>query len=249
MPGVHLLWVEACELASSQPGQFVMVRCGEGYDPLLRRPLAIHRLSQDSSKLALLFAVVGWGTRWLSRRREGESLDLLGPLGNGFNIDAKSQKLLLVAGGVGIAPLVYLAERALALRRSVRLVLGADTASQLYPARLLPEGVGLVVATEDGTAGERGLVTELLPRFAEWADQIFACGPLSMYRAMAQVSELEDKPVQVLLEQVLGCGIGACYGCRIETKKGPKLVCKDGPVFELSDIIWEEIKEPVSREA
>jgi dihydroorotate dehydrogenase electron transfer subunit len=246
IPGVYLLWAQAAEIAAlSQPGQFVMVRCGEGYDLLLRRPLSIHGISQDGSKLALLFAVVGRGTGWLSQRRQGESIDLLGPLGNGFVIEPGSRNLLLLAGGIGIAPLIYLAQRALAAGCSVRLALGAETASQIYPRYLLPEGVEPVIVTADGSAGEQGLVTDLLPRFIEWAYQIFACGPIPMYRTLAAM-ELA-RPVQVLLEQVMGCGLGTCFGCRIETRQGMKFVCKDGPVFELGDVIWEEIKEPVSR--
>jgi dihydroorotate dehydrogenase electron transfer subunit len=244
--GVYLLWVQAAEIAAlSQPGQFVMVRCGEGYDPLLRRPLSIHRISQDGSKLALLFAAVGRGTGWLSRRKQGQSIDLFGPLGNGFIIEPGSRNILLLAGGIGIAPLIFLAERALAAGCSVRLALGAETASQIYPRHLLPKGVELVIATADGSMGEQGLATDLLPRFIDWADQVFACGPIPMYRTMAAM-ELA-KPVQVLLEQIMGCGLGACFGCAIETGWGHKLVCRDGPVFELKDVLWEGIIEPVSR--
>jgi dihydroorotate dehydrogenase electron transfer subunit len=243
-----LLWALAAEIAaSSQPGQFVMVRCAEGYDLLLRRPLSIHRVSEDGSKLALLFAVVGRGTRWLSQRKQGEGIDLLGPLGRGFVIEPGSRNLLLLAGGIGIAPLILLAEKALAAGCSVRLALGADTGSQIYPRHLLPQGMELVIVTADGSMGERGLVTDLLPRFIDWADQIFACGPIPMYRNMASMygQLLAPKSVQVLLEQMMGCGLGACRGCAIETRQGHKLVCKDGPVFELSDVIWDQIKEPV----
>lgn len=248
LPRVYLLWARAPEIAaSSQPGQFVMVRCGEGYAPLLRRPLSIHRISDDGSKLALLFAVVGRGTGWLAQRKEGEGIDLIGPLGRGFTVHPDSTKLLLVAGGIGIAPLVYLAERALADGCSVKLLLGAESASQIYPRNLVPQDAEPFIATADGSMGEKGLVTDLLPRFVDWADQIFACGPIPMYRTMAAM-ELA-KPVQVLLEQMMGCGFGACFGCRIETRQGMKFVCKDGPVFELSEVTWEEIKEPVSREA
>ena len=244
--GVYLLWVQAAEIAAlSQPGQFVMVRCGEGYDPLLRRPLSIHRISQDGSKLALLFATVGRGTGWLSRRKQGQSIDLFGPLGNGFVINPGSRNLLFLAGGIGIAPLIFLAETALAARCSVRLALGAETASQIYPRHLLPKGVELVIVTADGSMGEQGLVTDLLPRFIDRADQVFACGPIPMYRAMAAM-DLADKPIQVLLEQMMGCGLGACFGCAIDTRRGHKLVCRDGPVFELKDVLWEEIREPVS---
>ena len=113
MPGVYLIWLESPQIASSaQPGQFVMVRCGEGFKHLLRRPLSIHQLA-DGIKLAFLFNVVGKGTHWLSQCQVGDNVDLLGPLGNGYSIHPESHKLLLVAGGIGIAPLCFLTQQAL----------------------------------------------------------------------------------------------------------------------------------------
>ncbi len=130
IPGVHLTWLESPQIASSAlPGQFVMVYCGE--ETLLRRPLSIHRV--DKTKLALLFSVVGRGTRWLSRRKSGDKIDLFGPLGSGFSVLPTSRNLLLAAGGIGIAPLVFLAQEAVKQGHSVKLLLGAPTASQLYP--------------------------------------------------------------------------------------------------------------------
>jgi len=217
-----------------------MVRTSEGYDPLLRRPFSIHRVAPLSSptQLALLFTVVGRGTKWLAERGEGDMLDLLGPLGHGFEISSRA--LLLLAGGIGISPLTFLAEKGLADNRSVALILGAPTASQLYPSHLLLPEVKLVVATEDGSAGRRGMVTDLLAELAPEADQIFACGPLAMYKAIAPIikGEKGEKSVQVSMEVRMGCGFGACYGCAIETKAGMRFVCRDGPVFELKDVIW-----------
>ena len=215
-----------------------MVRTSEGYDPLLRRPFSIHRVAPLSSpnQLALLFTVVGRGTKWLAERGEGDMLDLLGPLGHGFEVH--SHKLLLVAGGIGIAPLVALAEKGIADGAQISLVLGAPKKAQLYPPHLLPAEAKLVVATEDGSVGRKGMVTDLLAELAPEADQIFACGPVSMYRSMASRGILDGKSVQVSMEVRMGCGFGGCYGCAIETKKGVKLVCQDGPVFDLKDIIW-----------
>jgi len=214
-----------------------MVRTGEGYDPLLRRPLSIHRVAPLSSpsQLALLFTVVGRGTKWLAQRKRGDIIDLLGPLGNGFEI--KSRDLLLVAGGIGIAPLVALAERGLAEGSQVTLLLGVPTKAQLYPSHLLPAEVKPFSSTEDGSAGRKGLVTDLLADFAAEAGQIFACGPLSMYNVMARQDALQGKSVQVSMEVRMGCGFGACYGCALETKRGLKLVCKDGPIFELGELL------------
>jgi len=239
MPGTYLMWLESPLIAPlAKPGQFVMVRCG---DYQLRRPLSIH-LVDDQNRLALLFTVVGKGTHWLSQRQAGDNLDLLGPLGNGYSIHPASRNLLLVAGGIGIAPLHFLAQKALKQGYSVTLLLGAQTATQLYPRHLLPPEAELVFATEDGSAGEKGMITDLLPDFLGWADQLFACGPTSMYRTMAKSKKLlNTKPAQVSLEMRMGCGRGICYGCTLKTKSGLKQVCKDGPVFELKDVLWDEL--------
>lgn len=237
MPGVHLAWLEAPQIASeARPGQFVMVRCGE--DTLLRRPLSVHKV--DGGKIALYFRVVGKGTAWLSQRCAGDTVELFGPLGTGFSIRPTSRNLLLVAGGIGIAPLFFLSKQALKEDRSITMILGAQTQSGLYPDHLLPRGIEVVVATADGSIGHKGLATNLMPDYAKRADQVFACGPIGMYRTMAHMPELKNKAVQVSLEIMMACGRGLCYGCSIKTKQGMKKVCADGPVFELDDILWDE---------
>ncbi len=239
MPGVYLIWLDSPQIATAQPGQFIMVRC-EG-ETLLRRPLSIHQLTDETggAKLALLFNVVGKGTHWLSQRKDGDKLDLLGPLGNGYAVHPSSHNLLLLAGGIGIAPLCFLAQRAASQGQSVRLLLGAATASQLYPGHLLPPQTELVTATEDGTAGKKGMITDLMPDFIGWADQVFACGPTPMYRTMA-ARNLKTKSAHLSLEMRMGCGLGVCFSCTLKTKSGLKQVCKDGPVFDLDDILWDE---------
>ena len=235
-PDYYLMWLESPGIAAeARPGQFVMVRCGQ--DTLLRRPLSIHQ--RDGSRIALLFQVVGKGTDWLSHRQAGDKIDLFGSLGNGFSIQPTVKNLLLVAGGIGIAPLCFLAQQATGHR--VTLLLGASTAARLYPSHLLPPEASVVTATEDGTAGRKGMVSRLLPDSAGQVDQIFACGPPGMYQTMAGMPELKDKPVQISLEIMMGCGVGVCYGCTVMTKRGLKQVCQDGPVFDLDDILWEEL--------
>lgn len=242
MPGVNLIWAEAPEIArATKPGQFAMIRAGEGYDPLLRRPLNIHRLAPQSgatTQIAILFNVLGRGTAFLAHRKEGDALDILGPLGKGFSIQRTARNLLLVGGGMGVAPLVGLADVAAKQGRSVTLLLGAQRAELVYPSHLLPPEVELHVATDDGSAGIRGLVTSLVPEFADWADQVFACGPVPMFRSLAQTCPdlTRRKSVQVLMEAGMACGFGACLGCSIETRRGRKQVCKDGPRFELRDL-------------
>jgi len=253
-PGVRLMWVEAPDIATAaQPGQFITVRCE---DFILRRPLSIHQVAVASGnviasearqfQIAILFQVVGKGTLWLSQRQVGDKIDILGPLGKGFNIEPSSRNLLLVAGGIGIAPLVFLAQYA-SPQHSITLIHGARTIAQIYPLSL-PNKVRFIPVTEDGSMGEKGMATDILPDFLPWADQVYACGPVDMYKAMAGLAchsdrseESKLKKCQISLEVRLGCGIGACYGCTINTKRGLKKVCCDGPVFELDDILWREV--------
>jgi dihydroorotate dehydrogenase electron transfer subunit len=271
MPGIHLMWIESPYIAgAAQPGQFVTVRCG---DFTLRRPFSIHQVGSNNviasrlpakarqaggkqSQVAILFKVIGKGTLWLSQRKTGEKIDILGPLGKGFTVAPKSGNLLLVAGGIGIAPLVFLMQCAPPQRR-ITLIHGATTAAHLYPFSSvgkrqnkllpLPSGVQFIPVTEDGSMGRKGKVTDVLPDYLDWADQIFACGPVDMYKAMVKTSSLAKrsnlklKESQVSLEVRMGCGFGACYGCTVNTKKGLRHVCLDGPVFELDDIIWQEV--------
>ncbi len=238
MPDVHLVWLRAPEIAEvCRPGQFVMVRCEDGHDPLLRRPFSIHRVA-GGDQIALLFSVVGRGSLLLSQYKEGDNLDLLGPLGNGFALLPGTGKLLLAAGGMGIAPLVFLADHVLDQGLEVVLLSGSSGASCVYPRSLLPSSVDVIVATEDGSVGRRGLVTDLIADSMNKVDQVFACGPVSMYQSMSAHGSLRGRSVQISLEIAMGCGLGACYGCTIRTRSGLRQVCSDGPVFELDDILW-----------
>jgi len=264
MPCIHLMWIEAPDIAmAAQPGQFITVRCG---DLTLRRPFSVHKVS--SREIALLFKVAGKGTLWLSRRQTGDRIDILGPLGKGFSIEPEVRNLLLVAGGIGIAPLVFLMQHA-SSQHQITLIHGASTAVHLYPFSSAgkkrselspsPKEVQFVPVTEDGSMGKKGMATNILPDFLDWADQVYACGPADMYKAMAltlnssplegedkgegeKQSNLKLRKCQVSLEVRMGCGFGACYSCTINTRKGLKQVCRDGPVFELDDIIWQEVK-------
>jgi dihydroorotate dehydrogenase electron transfer subunit len=238
MPDACLLWLWAPGIAKvCLPGQFVMVRCAGSHEPLLRRPLSIHRTA-GGEQIALLFNVVGRGTSLLSRCRAGDSIDVLGPLGNGFSVQPASRKLLLLAGGMGIAPLVFLADKAAEQGRDVELLIGAATASLVCPRSLLPSGVNPAIATDDGSAGRRCVVTDLLGDCLTEPDQVFACGPLSMYQAIAAQGLPKGKSVQVCMELAMACGLGACLGCTIKTREGLRQVCQDGPVFELEDVLW-----------
>jgi len=221
MPETYLVWLEAPQIAAAAaPGQFVMVRCGG--DTVLPRPLSIHRV--EGASLALLFNVVGKGTRWLSQREKGDSLDIFGPLGAGFRIDPAAKNLLLVAGGMGIAPLCFLADVAAGEGKKVTFITGARSANHLLPVSasqrlfeegMLPASINVVNATDDGSEGYKGPATDLITAYLDGVDQIFACGPLEMYRTMAQMLELKGKPVQLSLEIMMGCGMGVWGRCLI----------------------------------
>jgi dihydroorotate dehydrogenase electron transfer subunit len=243
LPGTYLMWLEAPGIAeTARPGQFAMIECGG--DTVLPRPLSIHRV--DGRQLALLFNVVGKGTRRLSQMKKGDTLNIFGPLGNGYTINPKSKNILLVAGGMGIAPLYFLAETAAGEGKKVTVINGARSRDYLLPVSLpqrlfnagvQPASVNVVYATEDGSEGFKGLATQLIPHYIEGIDQVFACGPAAMYDSMARMPELKGKSVQLSLEIMMGCGVGVCYGCTIKTKSGLKQVCKDGPVFEMGFIL------------
>ena len=224
--------------AEARPGQFVMVNCGQNTLP---RPFSINRVT-NNSEITLFFSVLenGTGTKWLSERKPGDKVKILGPLGNRFTINDTSGNILLVGGGMGIAPLVFLAEEAANKGISVRLMYGTQNRYRYLVESVLP-GVNIVNATEDGSIGHHGMITELIPEYIDKADQVFICGPLAMYKYIHHQDVIKDKPAQVSLEVRMACGRGVCYGCTIQTANGKKRVCEDGPVFDLSDLDWDSI--------
>ena len=253
---VHAMWLRAPALAhGAYPGQFAMLRCsddasytdgggGHADDPLLPRPMSYHRVRDGASgpEWAILYDVVGRGTGWLARRRPGDRVYGWGPLGNGFKVGRTSRNLLLVAGGIGVAPLVWLADEACAKGLSVTMIVGARTAELIFPARLLAPQVEVIVTTDDGSAGREGFVTGPFAELLEWCDQAFACGPTPMFRSLAEATRRAKvrRSVQALLEERMACGTGICYGCAVDTRvrggRAMKLVCKDGPRFEIRDV-------------
>lgn len=236
--GGHVIWLQAPGMTrGAKPGQFVMVHCApEGGEPMFARAFSFHRV--DGDRFALLYTVVGRGTRWLAERRPGDLVRVYGPLGKGFRLPERPGNLLLVGGGVGVAPLVDLAERAVARGHQVAAMMGARTASQLLPAAAWPEEVEYAVVTEDGSAGARGFVTAHLGQYQEWASKIYACGPNAMFQSLADVlrgNARRQRP-EILMEENMPCGWGMCYGCGVFTRHGVKLCCKDGPRFNLFDV-------------
>ncbi len=239
--GIFLLNVRSPRIARlAQPGQFVNIRVADATAPLLRRPFSVSGKERDS--VSVLFNIVGPGTRLLAEKRPGDELDLLGPLGNGFTpfISGDFDRAILVGGGLGVAPLPFLAA-ALESRASITTYLGARTRQQLVRAGL-PD---LHIATDDGSEGFHGTVVDLLRRELRNTSperrRIFGCGPTPMLRALAVAAHESGIPACVSVECSMACGIGLCQGCPIETTSGSRkylLVCKDGPVFETSTVIF-----------
>jgi dihydroorotate dehydrogenase electron transfer subunit len=253
----YATWFRCPEIANgAYPGQFLMLRCDDAsgqqttdntqqiadYDPLLPRPMSFYRLRNNGAEWGILYDVVGRGTAWLSRRKPGDRVYAWGPLGRGYEIGHTSRNLLLVAGGIGVAPLVWLADDAVARGLNVTMIVGARSAEHIVPSHLLPPEVEVVVTSDDGSAGRNGFVTGPFAELLEWCDQAFACGPNAMMRAMTEVARTSKtrRSLQVLLEERMGCGTGICYGCAVQVKvrggRAMRLVCKDGPRFEAREV-------------
>ena len=245
--------VESSYLAkNSKPGQFVEIKCSDNNDPLLRRPLGVHKILKNG--IEILYEVVGKGTELLSKKKAGGSLDIIGPLGNGFNLSAIRYPLnaILIAGGIGVAPLVALAEslafsvERIAYRKKTKIyvLMGGKSKSHiLCESDFKKIGCEVFVSTEDGSKGKKGLISEVLKdllsakRYPLNAT-IYACGPVGMLKTVAKLAAERRIQCQVSLEERMACGVGVCLGCPVETVSGYKMVCKDGPVFDAKEIIW-----------
>lgn len=232
----------------SCPGQFVNIRLSKevSSEALLRIPLGIHDIKNGQT--SFLYKIVGPGTRILSEKKKGDKLDILGPLGRGFDTSSekKGSKALIVSGGHGVAPLCYLAKNLIHKQVSVDFFIGACAKRHIVgkdEARKI--GCKVRLATEDGSCGHEGYVTEALEKYLKQTTDsrqettVFACGPKPMLKEVARIAKKHKIPAQISLDEYIACGIGACLGCAIKTKSGYKLVCKDGPVFNSEEIVWE----------
>jgi len=231
----------------AKPGQFLDIRVSAGDIPLLRRPLSIHRIA--GFHIELLYEVLGQGTEALARKKPGEYLDVIGPLGNGFQLDQQPEnRAIIISGGMGVAPLVFLAERLMqkdisGAQNKILVVMGARSENQLLCEKEFKKlGCKVKVATDDGSKGSKGKVTDLLTRLLLTIDHrsstIYACGPKPMLKAIAGISLKYNIPAEVSLQEHMACGIGACLGCVVRTKSGYQRVCVDGPIFKANQILW-----------
>jgi len=228
---------------TAEAGQFVMVRTGTGQDPLLRRPFSLHQTS-SSGQIQIYFKIVGRGTDILAHCKVGEILNVFGPLGRGFNIN-QDKPACLVGGGLGIAPMLFLAKKISSSSRDHSrdlIILGGRTREDVEPlvGDFKQFGLALHCATDDGSYGIKGFVTDVL-QSEQLADgtQIFGCGPENMLEALHNFSLTKAVDCQVSVESVMACGMGACLGCNIDAGSGDYVhVCIDGPVFNVEDLAW-----------
>jgi dihydroorotate dehydrogenase electron transfer subunit len=237
--GIHRMVLRTSEMAlRSAPGQFVNIRCGESCLPLLRRPFSISRVEEDS--IELLFNVIGQGTRMMSSKQPGDTLDVLGPLGTPFGIAGNYEKAILVAGGLGIAPFPFLTDFLMKEKKEILTLIGARTAGQITEQYLR----NVHVATDDGSKGLKGTVVDLLKTMVGGHKlntvKVFGCGPTPMLKALAAFASSLGIDCELSLEGDMACGMGICQGCPVERTGGEKkyaLVCTDGPAFNIKDII------------
>ena len=235
-------------LLRGRPGQFVMVRGAWGADPLLSRPFSVYRYRPPNSKegtIQLLIKRVGRGTELLARMHPGEEVFVQGPLGNGFPEINLSNRLFLVGGGIGIAPMMAVAESLSGEQlKNTRLIFGGKGRSDVSGIEddLSNVGVETLYVTEDGSRGYQGTVVDVLRNELSSGYVVFACGPRGMLRAVAELSIERDCRVFVSYEERMACGIGLCLGCAVPNTSGTyNLTCKDGPVFDAQTIRWEDL--------
>lgn len=222
------------------PGQFVEVRVDDSPSTFLRRPISINNVDYEHNELWLLVAAVGDGTRRLQQLRSGDTLNCVLPLGNSFTLPEKpGAKVLLVGGGVGVAPLLYLGRKIKAMGMQPTFLLGARTAKDVLEKPLFEEVGRVLITTEDGSEGEKGFVTNHSVLASENFDLISTCGPKPMMMAVARYAYKNDIECEVSLENKMACGVGACLCCVEKTVEGNKCVCKDGPVMNIKKLSWQ----------
>ena len=227
------------KLPEMWPGQFVEVRVDGSPSTFLRRPISINYVDEARRELWLLVATVGDGTRQLARLQAGDTLNCVLPLGNGFTPAKSGEKVLLIGGGVGVAPLLYMGAVMKQAGHEPTFLLGARTAQDLLMIDEFKKYGRVYVTTEDGSEGEQGFVTNHSILSQEQFDRISTCGPTPMMKAVARLAVAKGIACEASLENLMACGLGACLCCVEKTTEGNVCVCKDGPVFNIQSLLWE----------
>lgn len=235
---VLLTLTAALQMPDMLPGQFVEVRIDNEPNVFLRRPISIHFFDPQENLLYLMVQVVGKGTQRIATLKAGDVLNLILPLGNTFSIPENPQRLLLVGGGVGVAPLLYLGAELREKGHVVTFLLGARTADDLLRMEAFQAYGEVYVTTEDASLGEKGFVTQHSLLQQQNFDFIYTCGPTPMMQAVARYAKEKGIPCEASLENTMACGLGACLCCVTDTQHGHKCVCSDGPVFNINELKW-----------
>ena len=241
---IYEMVIQAPDIAKcSQPGQFVNLRLSDKLEPLLRRPISLHRIDREEGTFAMLYLIVGEGTTLMSEMEEGQMIDVLGPLGHGWDCDFEGDEAVLVGGGIGIAPLYPLAEELRNKGKNVHLIMGAKNEEYLTDIKEYENiGVDVRITTDDGSRGVKGFVTQVLEEMIREGicDYIYACGPTPMLRFVEKSALDHGINGQVSTESHMGCGLGVCLLCPNKMKAGGyKRTCVEGPVFAIGELDYE----------
>lgn len=245
----HLMKVETEKVLDYKPGQFIMVRGWKGFDPLLPRPFAIYNWREEEGRpiLSFVFKVVGRGTSILSGLREGDRVQVNGPLGNGFSPPEGKERFILAGGGIGFSAVLPVARRLVDSGKDVRVLLGARTAGEIPRIGYVEEADRdhLLITTDDGSFGEKGIVTDFLERELEEVGEkertlLFACGPPRMLKKVQELAERFGIETYLSLENYMACGFGVCLGCVVDRRTEEGIVrvrvCREGPIFRSSEV-------------
>ncbi|MBF0619308.1 MAG: dihydroorotate dehydrogenase electron transfer subunit [Candidatus Omnitrophica bacterium] len=234
------LTLDAPALAKQvKPGQFIHIKVSDGFEPLFRRPFSVYRAQKG--RVEIFFEPVGRGSKFLAEKKKGDTLDVLGPLGKPFTLPGKNVKqVVFIAGGIGVAPFMMFSDRLKGHKAEKILLYGGRTKAHTFAMNEFKKnGVKTFVATDDGSVGIQGRVSELFPKIdIASTTMMYACGPKPMMKAVAEFAKEKGLRGEASMEEIMACGLGACLGCSIPTTKGYRTVCHDGPVFNLEELIF-----------
>lgn len=226
------------KLPKIYPGQFVQVRIEASHDTFLRRPFSVHDVNYKANSIKLLIQIKGSGSKTLSCMRRGDTLNLVYPLGNPFSLPEKNEKSLLIGGGCGVAPLLLLARHLKSNNCECNILMGFRNKSRIIEYDEYAKLGKVFIATEDGSEGEKGFVTQHSLLMGNGYSRIYGCGPDSMMKAVAEYARVHNIHCEISLENLMACGFGVCLCCVVNTTRGNLCTCTEGPVFNVNDLKW-----------
>ena len=240
-PRFYKLSIDAPSIVRKiKSGQFIHIKVSDGLEPFFRRPFSVYRAKRH---VEIFYEPIGQGTKMLAVKKKGDDLDVLGPLGNPFSLPPKGIKqIVMIAGGIGVAPFLMLSDILKEKRYELVLLYGARTKGHVYAMKeFKSNGCKIYVATDDGSVGVKGRVSELFSKIISdpKTTMIYACGPKPMIKSVQEFSKRHGLRAQAACEELMACALGACLGCSIKTTSGYKTVCYDGPVFDLAEVIFD----------